>query len=231
LKGMILCAGRGERMRPLTDTTPKSLLCAKDKPLIQYHLERFAAVGVNEVVINYAHLGEQIRDFCGDGSAFGVSIVYSPERSALETGGGILKALPHFGSDPFIVVNADVWTDFPFSTLLKCPNGKAHLVLVANPPEHPEGDFCLPSGVDEGQIVSQCDNQDKYTFSGISLLSASLFENCKNSRFPLGPLLRVAISEGAVTGEYYEGVWFDVGTPDRLNAVQNYLDQLGEDTV
>lgn len=211
MKAMILAAGRGERMRPLTDFTPKPLLEAGGKPLIAHHLEALRSAGIREVVINLAHLGEKIRAALGDGRALGLTITYSREpQGALETGGGILQALPLLGSGPFVVVNGDVWTDYPFSRLPVSPPGLAHLVLVDNPPQHPEGDFALCGEriMSGGTLL--------LTFSGISVLRPELFAQCAPGRFPLTPLLRQAMAQGQVSGEYYGGAWFDIGTPQRL---------------
>lgn len=211
MKAMILAAGRGERMRPLTDATPKPLLEVGGKALIVYHLEALREAGIREVVINLAHLGEMIRAALGDGGAFGVDIAYSREpEGALETGGGILQALPLLDADPFVVVNGDIWTDYPFSRLPLSPEGLAHLVLVDNPSQHPEGDFAL-----SGDRV-MCSRSQRLTFSGISVLRPELFAGCAPGRFPLTPLLRQATAQGQVGGEYYHGGWFDIGTPQRL---------------
>lgn len=211
MKAMILAAGRGERLRPLTDFTPKPLLDAGGRPLIVHHLEALRAAGIREVVINLAHLGEKICAALGDGSAFGLTIAYSREpEGALETGGGILQALSLLGKGPFVVVNGDVWTNYPFSRLPVSPPGLAHLVLVDNPPQHPEGDFALL-----GERVMS-NGTPLLTFSGISVLRPELFAQCAPGRFPLTPLLRQAMAQGQVSGEHYGGAWFDIGTPQRL---------------
>jgi MurNAc alpha-1-phosphate uridylyltransferase len=211
MKAMILAAGRGERMRPLTDFIPKPLLEVGGKPLIVHHLEALRAAGIREVVINLAHLGEKIRAVLGDGHAFGLTIAYSREpQGALETGGGILQALPLLGKGPFVVVNGDVWTDYPFSRLPVSPPGLAHLVLVDNPPQHPEGDFALC-----GERVMSS-GTSRLTFSGISVLRPVLCAQCAPGRFPLTPLLRQVMAQGQVSGEYYGGAWFDIGTSQRL---------------
>ena len=218
MKAMILAAGRGERMRPLTDDTPKPLLKAGGKALIEYHVEALAAAGFTELVINHAHLGGQIEAFLGDGDRYGLSILYSPEpEGALETGGGIRHALPLLGEAPFVVVNADVWTDFPFRRLRFEPPGLAHLVLVDNPPHHPAGDFVLHEGVvtDAGE--------PRLTFSGIGLYRPELFADQPDAAFPLAPLLRNAMQRGAVSGEHYTGRWVDVGTPGRLQQLDRML--------
>jgi MurNAc alpha-1-phosphate uridylyltransferase len=214
---MILAAGRGERMRPLTDSTPKPLLPLAGRPLIEYHLWALAAAGVREVVINHAHLGHRLEDALGDGSRWGLAIAWSPEGEALETGGGIFRALPLLGEAPFIVVNGDVWTDFDFSGLPAEPAGLAHLVLVDNPAHHPAGDFVLDRGrVREG-------GGPRLTFSGIGVYRPALFAGCAPGRFPLGPLLRAAMPRDEVGGEHYRGRWVDVGTPERLAALEAEL--------
>ena len=218
MRAMILAAGRGERMRPLTDHTPKPLLRAGDKRLIEYHLQALAAAGYTEVVINHAHLGEQIEQELGNGEQYGVSIYYSAEEGALETGGGIFHALPLLGDAPFLVVNGDVWCDYPFARLREIKTSGAHLVLVPNPPQHPDGDFLLHQGV-----VSDEGDGARYTFSGIGLYHPSLFEHCESGAFPLAPLLRRAMHAGQVTGELHHGHWFDIGTPERLQQLDRLL--------
>ncbi len=211
VKALILAAGRGERMRPLTDSVPKPLLTVGGRALIEWHIAALAVAGVAELVINLGHLGERIRERLGDGRRFGVRIAYSPEPpGALETGGGIRQALPLLGSAPFLVVNGDIWTDYPYAGLLVRPVGLAHLVLVDNPPQHPRGDFVLAPN-----RVSLTGSQ-RLTFAGISLLHPALLADCAPGRFPLAPLLRKAIRAGRVTGEHYRGRWCDVGTPERL---------------
>jgi N-acetyl-alpha-D-muramate 1-phosphate uridylyltransferase len=214
---MVLAAGRGERMRPLTDDTPKPLLRAGPRRLIEYHLEALAAAGVRDVVINHAHLGAQIERALGDGGRYGLRIRYSPEDEALETGGGILRALPLLGTGAFLVVNGDIWTRCPLAGLLHPPAGLAHLVLVDNPPHHPRGDFALEAG----QVVAE--GERRLTFSGIGVYRPELFATCSPGRFPLAPLLRAAMREGQVTGEHYRGPWLDVGTPDRLAELDRQL--------
>ncbi len=217
LKAMILAAGRGERMRPLTDHTPKPLLTVGGQRLIEYHLAALARAGVREVVINHAHLGEQIEATLGDGDCYGVSIRYSPEPAALETGGGIFRALPLLGEEPFLVVNGDVWCDYPFERLPVEPAGLAHLVLVDNPPHNPAGDFAL----EEGLVRS--DGPSRLTFSGIGIYRPELFAGCSAGAFPLAPLLRAAMEQGKVSGEHYRGRWVDVGTPQRLAELDTEL--------
>jgi MurNAc alpha-1-phosphate uridylyltransferase len=217
MKAMILAAGRGERMRPLTDSLPKPLLPVAGKPLIVHHIERLAASGIRELVINHAHLGERIEAELGDGSAWGVRILYSAEGRALETGGGIFRALRLLGEEPFLVVNGDVWCDVDFGRL-ELPEGMlAHLVLVANPPHHPQGDFVL-----RGQRVIDGDGE-RLTFSGIGVYHPQLFAACEPGAFPLAPLLRKAMAEAKVSGIHHPGYWVDVGTPERLQALDRQL--------
>jgi len=207
---MILAAGRGERMRPLTDHTPKPLLKVHDKPLIVWHIERLKKAGITQLVINHAHLGEQIEQTLGDGSSLGVSISYSPEDTALETGGGIARALPLLGEQPFLVVNGDVWTNINYSELALDEDDLAHLVLVNNPSHNPNGDFAL----NNDRVTS--DGANKLTFSGVGLYQPSLFVAQPEERFPLAPLLREAMSLNKVSGFHHRGVWMDIGTPERL---------------
>ncbi len=219
MKAMLLAAGRGERMRPLTDTTPKPLLSVGGRPLISWHLAALARAGVRDVVINTAWLGELIRQALGDGATYGVHITYSPEPwPALETGGGIFQALPQLGPAPFLVVNADTWTDFDLASLRPLDAGTdARLVLVPNPPQHPRGDFVLAGD----RIVAK--EGPRLTYSGIGLYSPALFEGCQPGRFPLLPLLRRAIAAGRLGGEPYAGQWHDIGTPERLTALDAEL--------
>jgi MurNAc alpha-1-phosphate uridylyltransferase len=218
MKAMILAAGRGERMRPLTDRTPKPLLEVGGKPLVQHHIEALRDAGFRDLVINHAHLGEQIVGRLGDGAQFDVNIEYSAEPAgALETGGGIKQALALLGNQPFVVINADIWTDYPFERLCREPEGLAHLVLVDNPPHHSQGDFRLIDG-----RVSQ-DGEPKLTFSGIGLYRPQLFSSAPDGAFPLGPLLREAMREKQVSGEYYQGQWMDIGTPQRLSDLNRTL--------
>jgi len=218
MKAMILAAGRGERMRPLTDAVPKPLLRAGDKALIEYLLEGLAAAGWDEVVVNHAHLGDRLLAMLGDGRRYGLRIRYSPEGDeGLETGGGIYRALPLLDSDPFLVVNGDIWTDYPFAHLPRTLAGLAHLVLVDNPGHHPAGDFAL----DRERVLAV--GSPKLTFSGIGVYRHALFEGCRPGKFPLAPLLRAAMDQGRVSGEHYRGAWFDVGTPERLAALDTRL--------
>ena len=215
---MILAAGRGERMRPLTDTVPKPLLRIGGQTLIERQVHALARAGITELVINHAWLGEQIEKALGDGDAYGVSIQYSAETGgSLETGGGILNALPLLGAEPFIVVNADIWTDFPFDSLPSSPDGLAHLVMVDNPEQHPNGDFSLSNGrlPQSGPAM--------LTFSGIGVYRPELFADCSPGAFPLGPVLRKFMDAGQVSGERFTGSWFDIGTAERLDAVNRVI--------
>jgi len=218
MKAMILAAGRGERMRPLTDRTPKPLLEVGGEKLIERHLRRLAAAGHVKIVINLSWLGSQIRQAVGNGQRYGVEVRYSDEGpTALETAGGIFKALPMLGSEPFLVVNGDIWTDHPLEPPALAPGADAHLVLVPNPPQHARGDFALEQGkVTEGK-------GDRYTYSGIGIYRREFFAGCKPGKFPLLPLLRRAIEAGRLTGEVYRGAWHDVGTPERLSAFDSEL--------
>jgi MurNAc alpha-1-phosphate uridylyltransferase len=232
MTAMILAAGRGERMRPLTDHTPKPLLVVGGKPLIVWHIERLGAAGYTHIVINHAHLGQQIEAALGNGAAFGVSIAYSREASALETAGGIATALPLIDAEVFAVVNGDIYCEYDFSRLagptarLAAGHDQAHLVLVDNPPQHPNGDFVLDAGRlhNPGSRLSAHDSP--LTFSGIGVYHRALFEHTvPGERAPLAPLLRRAIDAGRVSGEHFDGRWVDVGTPARLNALDEELRQ------
>lgn len=215
---MILAAGRGERLRPLTDERPKPLLPVGGHPLIAWHLARLAAAGVEQVVINTAWLGEQIEAYVGDGSAWGVAVAYSREPAGgLETGGGIHRALGLLGGGPFWVVNGDIWCDFPLARLPREPAGAAHLVLVDNPEHNPAGDFALRGG----RVHAQ--GQPRLTFAGIAALRPALLAGCRPGCFPLAPLLRRAAAAGAVSGERWPGPWHDAGTPARLQALRDTL--------
>ncbi len=218
MKAMILAAGRGERMRPLTDGTPKPLLEVGGKPLIQYHVEALREAGFRELVINHAHLGEQIVERLGNGEQFDVQISYSPEpQGALETGGGIKRALPLLGEEPFLVINGDIWTDYTYEQLYREPEGLAHLVLIDNPAHHPGGDFRL-----NGRCVV-AEGEPKLTFSGIGVYRRDLFADSPHGAFPLAPLLRRAMRAGRVSGEYFQGRWLDIGTPQRLEELNREL--------
>lgn len=224
MHAMILAAGRGQRLRPLTDTTPKPLLEVGDKPLIEHHLERLATAGVEHVVINLAWLGEQIRAHLGDGRRWGLQLHYSVEPGgALETAGGIVQALPLLGDRPFMVVNGDVLTDYPFASLTDLqPPGTAHLVLVDNPEHHPKGDFALPDDSPLPHCRLPQTGKPALTFSGIALYRPDFFAGLAPGRRPLAPLLREAIARRQVTGEHYRGKWLDVGTRERLAAARYY---------
>lgn len=226
MKAMILAAGRGERMRPLTDATPKPLLRVGEHCLIEYHLRALGRVGIQEVVVNLGHLGEKIEALLEDGRRYGLSIRYSHEgEHVLDSGGGIHHALPLLGSEPFLVVNGDVFTDYPFERLPSQPAGLAHVVLVTNPFHHPQGDFALEGGLVHAEGVS------RFTFSGIGVYRPELFSNCAAGAFPLAPLLRRAMAAGQVSGERYEGIWCDVGTPQRLIDLTSWLEgRSGGDT-
>jgi MurNAc alpha-1-phosphate uridylyltransferase len=213
MKAMILAAGKGERLRPLTLHTPKPLVPVAGVPLIEYHLRALAAAGVTELVINHAWLGAQIEAHLSDGARFGVSIAYSPEGEPLETGGGILRALPLLGEQPFILINGDIFTDYPFAQLKRPLSGLAHLVLLDNPAHNPQGDFSLLA---DGQLVDAHIGQPSLTYSGIALLSPQLFAGCVPGAFKLAPLLRQAMAQGLVSGERYAGRWVDVGSHERL---------------
>lgn len=219
-RAMILAAGRGSRLRPLTDHCPKPLVEVGKKPLIVYHLENLAKAGITEIVINLCHLGEQIEAYLGNGSHWGVNIAYSVESTLLEVGGGICHALPLLGSSPFVVVNGDIWTDYPFVRLPKTLKGLAHLVMVDNPSHHEAGDFALHAN---GQLTRE-NHQQTLTYSGISVLHPELFKNYRSkSAFRLAPLLDEAILSQQLYGEYYQGAWTDVGTLERLQSLENAL--------
>ncbi len=234
MKAMILAAGRGERMRPLTDHTPKPLLKVGGKPLIVWHLERLAQAGFKEIVINHAHLGAQLEQALGNGAQWGLSIQYSPEKVALETAGGIANALHLLGSEPFLVVNGDTFTEIDFKNTEKdfksialqpsihADAGHAlklaHLVLVDNPPQHTNGDFAIQAGMLKNTGIQML------TFSGVGVYHPALFaEVTKGQPAKLAPLLRKAIEGNAATAQYYQGVWHDIGTPERLKQLDDKL--------
>ena len=218
MKAILLAAGRGERMRPLTDTLPKPLLRVGGRTLIAWHLAALARAGVREVVINLSWLGERLRAALGDGRQFGVRISWSEEGPVpLETGGGIFRAVPLLGPGPFLVVNSDIWTDIDFGRLSLESGAHAHLVLVANPPHHPRGDFAL-----EGDVIINRDGE-RFTYSGVGLYHPEFFHNCTAGRFPLLPLLNRAIAAGLARGEVHRGEWCDVGTPERLASLEQRL--------
>jgi MurNAc alpha-1-phosphate uridylyltransferase len=231
MKALILAAGLGERMRPLTDATPKPLLVAGGKPLIEWHIGKLAAMGIRDVIVNTSWLADQFPQRLGDGSRWNLRLHYSYEGSTpLETGGGIRNALALLGDAPFAAVNGDIWTDYDFSSLPREPEGDAHLVLVDNPPQHPIGDFAL---CDDRRIAS--DGSAKLTFAGIGVYRRALFDGWRDivgnapgaddvpPRFKLAPLLRAAMVRGAVTGEHHRGRWTDVGTPQRLAQLDGEL--------
>lgn len=222
MRAMILAAGLGTRMRPLTNTRPKPLLPCAGKPLIVYHIEALAAAGVGDIVINHAYLGEQIVAALGDGEAFGVRIQYSPEGQPLDTGAGIARALPLLGDQPFIVTNADVWSDFDYSQLVDKAMDLAHLVMVDNPAHHPEGDFVLAPG---GQLHGRQAGDDTagLTYAGISVLCPDLFAGCPDGPFALRDPLLAAMAAGRVTGQHHRGDWVDVGTPERLQSLEQHI--------
>ena len=219
MKAMILAAGRGERMRPLTDSVPKPLLPAGGKPLIRFHIDALAASGVCDIVINIAWLGEKIRDALGDGSGYGACIHYSDEGDeALETGGGIFNALPLLGEQPFVVVSGDVWSDYPLGQLASRlgENDLAHFVLVRNPDYHRRGDF----GLRDGRVV---DDGERLTYANIGVFRPEFFAGCKAGKFPLAPVMRERIREGRVSGEFHAGRWFNLGTPTQLSELDEIL--------
>jgi len=216
MQAMILAAGRGERMRPLTDRLPKPMLAVGGKPLIVWHLERLAAAGIRDIVINHAWLGHEIENALGNGSAYGVRIRYSPESTALETAGGIAQALPLLGDAPFLVMNGDVWCDWnPDSAsalAASLPNGGAWMLMVDNPVQHPNGDFHLAS---DGRLHAQ--GEPRLTYAGIAVYHPSLFKTVpRGTAMPMLPLFRQAMADGLAQGAHHTGRWTDVGTPQRL---------------
>ncbi|WP_204382170.1 N-acetylmuramate alpha-1-phosphate uridylyltransferase MurU [Aeromonas veronii] len=217
MKAMILAAGRGERMRPLTDLLPKPLLAVGGKPLIVHHIEKFKVAGVTELVINHAWLGHKLVESLGDGRALGVTIHWSAEESALETAGGIVQALPLLGSEPFLVINGDTWLDLDYHTLVSQPLGDdlAHLWLVPNPPQHPSGDFALQ----EGRVM----DTPAFTFSGVGLYDPAAFAGLAGGARKLAPLLRDWMAQGRVGGSLLAGEWRDIGTVDRLRELDDQL--------
>ena len=217
MRAVILAAGEGLRMRPLTDKIPKPLLKVHGKSLIVWHIEKLAYLGFSEIVINIDYLGDKIIEALSDGSAWGVSITYSDERQsgALESAGGIIKALPFMGKDTFLVVNSDVWCDYEFDFNFDLKDDLAHLILVPNPQHNPEGDF----GLSKERVTN--DSNKKSTFSGIGYYSPKLFENIEMQKTPLAPILREAANNKRVGGSLYLGEWHDIGTPQRLKDIQN----------
>lgn len=214
MKAMVLAAGRGERMRPITDTLPKPLVPVAGKPLIGYHLERLGRAGVRDVVVNLSWLGDRIRAALGDGRDYGLSITYSEEGPVpLETGGGIFKALPFLGPGPFLVVNGDTWSDIDYGDLALEDGANGRIVLVPNPTHHLRGDF----GV-EGDVVVERE-ADRFTYSGVGVYRLEFFAGCTPGRFPMLPLMKRAIAGRLLRGELHRGEWCDVGTPERLAAL------------
>jgi MurNAc alpha-1-phosphate uridylyltransferase len=220
MRALIFAAGKGERMRPLTEHTPKPLLPVGGKPLVAWHLEKLAAIGVHEVVLNVAWLADRFEPALGDGSYWGLRLHYSREGAEpLETGGGMLHALPLLGDGPFLAINGDIWTDYDFARLPLKPRGVAHLVMVDNPPQHPRGDFHLGA---DGRL--QADPEPRLTFSGIGVYDPAVLNgwqlepgaDATPPRFKLAPLLYAAMARGEATGERHGGAWTDVGTPERL---------------
>jgi len=225
MKAMILAAGRGERMRPLTEHTPKPLLQVGGKSLLVYHLEKLAALGVTDIIINIAYLGSQIKDEIGCGNSWGVSIKYIEEPEPLETAGALYNALPLLGDEPFLLINGDVWTDFSFEVLLDQPlllTEMGRLVFVDNPEHHVSGDFSLD---DQGVVVYRGERRDAYTFSGVALLRSAIIADYPNKRyiFPLREVFEYAIDAGTLSGMVYRGQWWDVGTVERLQALDTLL--------
>lgn len=214
MRAMILAAGKGERMLPLTSSTPKPLLKVAGRALIEHHLYALAGYGIREVVINVFHLGEQIVAMLGDGSRYGVNIQYSVEEQLLNTGGGIVQALPLLGSDPFLVISADIYTDFNYHILSKNISGSAHLVLVDNPMYKPQGDFGL-----KGNTVLPISHNPNYTYANIGIYNPRMFDYAPHGAFGLGDLLRSEVAAGNITGQYFNGLWHNVGTPSDLEMV------------
>lgn len=222
MKAMILAAGRGDRMRPLTDTTPKPLLKVAGKPLIQYTIEKLVAAGFTQLVINVAYLGEQIIQTLGDGWHLGASIVYSQEGTeGLETAGGIIHALHLLGAEPFLVVSGDIACNFPYSQLRQPPAKLAHLILVDNPEHHPCGDFSLG-----GDGILSVEGKNKCTFSGIGVYRPELFAGLPTGKLKLRPVLEQAMADSLVSGEKFSDFWLDVGTQERLQALDDYYNLL-----
>jgi len=218
MKAMILAAGRGERLRPLTDETPKPLIKVAGKSLIEYHLENLAHAGFKDIVINTAWLAEKIHRQLGDGANYGISIQYSDEGTALETAGGIIKVLPLLGDDAFIVVNGDIWCDYDFNRLPELELGKqAHLILVDNPDHNPAGDFALENG-----LIRNAGNT-MYTFSGIGIYTAAFFADQPEGALPLAPIIRSKCNNDMVSGEHHPGRWTDVGTIERLDELEESI--------
>lgn len=223
MKAMILAAGHGKRMGDLTNGTPKPLLkigsSPNSKSLIEYHIERLVTAGIKEIVINRAQHADQFEALLGHGEKYGAKITYSDEGDEpLETGGGIYKALPLLNEASFMVINGDIWCDYPLEKLLHDPQGLAHLILVPNPDHHPDGDFAL----ENGRI--RLDGSEKHTFSGLAVYRPELFDECQDGSFALAPILRHTISQDLVAGELYEGEWMDIGTPERLKVLASHIE-------
>lgn len=225
MKAMILAAGMGNRMRPLTLHTPKPLLEVGGKPLIVWHIEKLQKMGVQEIVINTAWLGEKLADALGDGSQFGVKILWSHEGEGLETAGGIINALPLLGNEPFILVNGDVWTTMDFAPLLnvQLQDDLAHLVLVENPVQHPQGDFTLAAN--KAYTFEQARSGENLTYSGVAVMHPQMFNGLESGKRPLAPLLKQAMQQEKISAQKLQGVWVDVGTPERLNALDQQIQQ------
>lgn len=220
MKAMLLAAGRGERMRELTADCPKPLLRVAGKPLLAHHLERLQQAGVRDVVVNAAYLGDQIEAFIAEVDVPGLRIQCSRENERLETGGGILNALPLLGSEPFLVVNSDIWCDIDYAEMMTAATesgGLAHLVLVPNPAHNEAGDF----GLSEGWVINQATR--RYTYAGVSVLTPALFADQQPGHFGLAPLLRSAAEQGRVSGQIYNGFWLDIGTPERYQVIQDHM--------
>ncbi len=221
MNAIILSAGRGERLRPLTDTTPKPLLNVGGQRLIEYLIRSLVSAGIDNIIINTAHLADKFPVVLGNGEQYGATISYSIEpHGALETGGGIINALPHLGSKPFLVVNGDIWTDYPFTSLINklTTNILCHIVLVNNPSHHLQGDFALTVS---GMVLQK--GAKRYTYSGIGVYDPQLFAGLASGRRPLRPILLQAITTGQISGELYHGKWSDIGTPSRLFKLNNQL--------
>lgn len=225
MKAMILAAGEGKRLRPLTDTCPKPLVKVCNKPLIVYHLENLSQAGFKEIIINVRHLGKKIQDYLGNGHAFGVDITYSVETTELEVGGGICQALPLLEDKPFVIVNGDIWTDYSFDTLKHKAKGLAYLVLVKNPLHNEKGDFAL---IENNRLIRST-NLPTYTYSGISVLSPLLFKDAiRGTAFRLAPYLDKASAAGELYGEHFNGEWTDVGTIERLHTLEKSMPLLNK---
>jgi len=218
VKAMILAAGYGKRMRPLTDHTPKPLLQAGGKALIEYHIEKLRDAGIDSLVINTGWLGDRLAATLGDGRRFGIPIVYSHEGTPLETAGGIRRALPLLGDDPFVLVNGDIWTDFDLSRLVAHRPDPVHLVLADNPHHHPGGDFHLTEG---GRVRDN--GEPRLTYAGMGRFDPALFRDLPDGEAKLAPLLRAAMADDAVSGEHHPGQWWDIGTPERLEELDTLL--------